>query len=240
MILLPLADRHETVWRIQHQTATTKPTRKNLWRQIIRAKIQGQRANLDPRSPAFFKLSELRDAVRSGDASNIESQAARVYWSHWLGPEHSFVRSGGTGELATPPNNLLDYGYAVVRAALARAIVSAGLVPAIGIHHSNRSNSYCLADDLIEPIRPMVDRRVRTLYRDGLITLSREAKESLLSLLTTRVAMPSEDSPSKFKTGPLGVSLHRYVSSFVECLPDMKQRRRLAIPRFCRKERNDC
>jgi len=234
-LLLPLANRHETVWRINDQMATTRPTRKNLWRQIVRAKIQGQKANLLVGSPAYSKLSELRDSVRSGDPGNVESQAARVYWANWLGTGQSFMRAGGEGDRGAAPNSLLDYGYAVIRAALARAIVSAGLVPAIGVHHSHRSNSFCLADDLIEPLRPMIDRRVRSLYLDGVTTVSREAKESLLSMLTFRVAIPSDDSTAKLRTGPLGVALHRYVASFVECLPDFAHRRRLAIPRFCRK-----
>jgi len=234
-LLLPLASRHETVWRINDQISTTRPTRKNLWRQIIRAKIQGQRANVPAGSPAYSKLADLRDSVRSGDPVNVESQAARVYWANWLGAGQSFIRAGGETERGVAPNNLLDYGYAVIRAALARATVSAGLVPAIGVHHRHRSNSFCLVDDLIEPIRPMIDRRVRLLYLDGVQTVSTEAKEALLSMLTFRVAMPSDDRSAKLRTGPLGVALHRYVASFVECLPDMAHRRRLAIPRFCRK-----
>jgi CRISPR-associated protein Cas1 len=233
-LLLPLADRHETVWRINDQIGTTKPARKRLWRQIVRAKIHGQRANLDPASPAWAKLTALRDAVRSGDPTNVESQAARVYWANWLGPGLAFTRAGGEGLEASPPNNLLDYGYSIIRAAVARAIVSAGLVPALGIHHDNRSNAFCLADDLVEPLRPMVDRRVRSLFQNGIRTLSRESKEQLLSLLTMKVSMPSTDDPTRRRTGPLGVALHRYVASFVACLPDMKQQRKLSIPQFCR------
>jgi CRISPR-associated protein Cas1 len=232
-LLLPLADRHETVWRIGDQISTTKPTRKRLWRQIVRAKIHGQRANLDPASSSFSKLAALRDSVRSGDPRNVESQAARVYWANWLGREHGFVRVAGGGGHSQPPNNLLDYGYAVMRAAMARAIVSAGLVPALGVHHENRSNSFCLADDLMEPLRPLVDRQVRALFQSGIKTLSRESKAQLLSLLTATVVIPGDDGGAKRRTGPLAVALHRYVSSFVECLPDMSQRRRLAIPQMC-------
>jgi CRISPR-associated protein Cas1 len=118
----------------------------------------------------------------------------------------------------------------VLRAAVARAIVSAGLLPALGIHHDSRSNSFCLADDLVEPLRPIVDRRVRELFLSGVDTLSRQSKEALLSLLTVRVGVPSSTDPRRRQTGPLMVSLHRYVASFVECIPVMQPRQKLAIP----------
>ena len=106
---------------------------------------------------------------------------------------------------------LLNYGYAIVRAAVARAIVVAGLLPSLGIKHCNRSNSFALADDLIEPLRPMVDVRVRSLYRRANLQLNREAKAELLKLLADDVQLGGE-------TGPLMVCLHRYVASLVKCL----------------------
>src|SRR5439155_16373374 len=128
------------------------------WRQLIRAKIRGQALNLEAGSgdsrqtcPARSKLLDYARQVRSGDASNLEAQAARVYWQHWL-PEEIFRRDADASGL----NSLLNYGYAVVRAALARAIVAAGMQPSLGLHHSNRLNSFSLADDLIEARRPVV------------------------------------------------------------------------------------
>lgn len=232
-LLLPLADRHETVWRIKDQIAIRKPTKKRLWRQIVRAKILAQSRNLPESSAASRKLRALREAVRSGDPSNIEAEAARIYWEHWLGDDVPFRRISEPTRAGLPPNNFLDYGYAVLRAAVARAIVSAGLLPALGIHHDSRSNSFCLADDLVEPLRPIVDRQARDLFLSGVETLSRESKESLLSLLSVRVGMPSSSDPRRGQTGPLMVSLHRYVASFIECIPSMQPRQRLAIPTVC-------
>src|SRR5207244_10602060 len=136
--------------------------KKQLWRQLIQAKIRGQALNLEVRSPARSKLLDYARQVRSGDASNLEAQAARVYWQNWL-PEEVFRRDADASGL----NSLLNYGYSVLRAAVARAIVAAGMQPSLGLKHSNRSNSFCLADDLLEPLRPIVDDRARELYRQG-------------------------------------------------------------------------
>lgn len=229
-LLLPLADRHETVWRIQDQIATRLPTKKRLWRQIIRAKIHGQARNLPGSSPASEKLRALRRTVRSGDPDNVEARAARLYWEHWLGEETSFSRVSSPGGGGEPPNNLLNYGYAVMRAAVARAIVSAGLIPAIGIHHRSRSNSFCLADDLVEPLRPLVDRQVQEMFVAGVREISPAAKRTLLALLVAKVKVRSSEHPGRMLSGPLMVALHRYVASFVECIPSMKPNQKLAIP----------
>ena len=107
-------------------------------------------------------------------------------------------------------NSFLNYGYAVLRAAIARAIVGAGLLPSLGLHHRNRSNSFCLADDLIEPLRPLVDDRVRELHRQGYDELNQPAKAALLEILADRVRLNDD-------VGPLMVQLHRYVASLVRC-----------------------
>ena len=158
----------------------------------------------------------------------------RVQFASALGPI-STLRGPGTSyelrhELGQSPNNLLDYGYAIMRAAVARAIVSAGLLPAIGIHHDSRSNSFCLADDLVEPLRPIVDHRVRDLFQSGVTTLSREAKQSLLSLLHAEVGVTQLGEPRQSHCGPLLVVLHRYLASFVECIPSIRDGQKLAIP----------
>ena len=122
---------------------------------------------------------------------------------------------------APPPDNLLNYGYAVFRAAIARALVAAGLHPALGIHHSNRSNAFCLADDLLEPLRPIVDAKARALFLDGVDTLDQPTKAALLELLTDPVRMKDE-------RGPVMVSLHRMVASLVDCCAG--RRRELLVP----------
>jgi CRISPR-associated protein Cas1 len=204
-VLLPLSDHSQVVWRINEQLAVGKPLKKQLWKQLIQAKIRAQAANLSPRSPARSKLLDYARQVRSGDPTNLEAQAARVYWQNWL-PEEAFRRDADLDGL----NSLLNYGYAVVRAALARAIVAAGMLPSLGLKHSNRSNAFCLADDLIEPLRPLVDDRARELYRQGFTELTTEAKAGLLKLLADDVQFGAE-------TGPLFVNLHRFVASLVKC-----------------------
>ena len=124
-----------------------------------------------------------------------------MYWANWLWQEEFRRDTSGTGL-----NSFLNYGYAVLRAAIAGAVVAAGLMPSLGVYHRNRSNAFCLADDLIEPIRPLVDDRVRELHRQGYEALDQPAKAALLEMLTCRVALGD-------KSGPLMVQLHRYVAS---------------------------
>jgi CRISPR-associated protein Cas1 len=204
-VLLPLTDHSQVVWRINDQLAASKPLCKSLWKQIVQAKIRGQAGNLLPDCPARFKLIDVARQVRSGDPTNLEAQAARVYWQNYL-PEEAFRRDADAGQL----NAMLNYGYAVMRAAVARTLVAAGLLPAIGLHHRNRSNAFCLADDLMEPLRPLVDDRGRELYRQGYTELTQECKARLLDLLAEPVLLGGEQ-------GPLMVNLHRVAASLVRC-----------------------
>jgi len=219
-ILLPIADHSQVVWRLDAQLKVSRPLQKQLWKQLVVAKVEAQAANLAADLPARRKLLSLAREVRSGDPMNIEAQAAKVYWANWL------ATSNATHNLialdterfrrdpdATGINGFLNYGYAVVRAAVARAIVAAGLLPSLGIHHRNRSNPFCLADDLIEPLRPLVDDRVRELHRQGYEELNQPAKAALLELLADRVSLGDGEE----STGPLMVQLHRYVASLVRC-----------------------
>lgn len=224
--LLPYPTHHEVVWRIDRQVRIGKVLRKQLWTQIVQAKVRAQAALLDHDAAAQSKLLALARSVRSGDPENVESQAARIYWGKWLTADDaarlrqlsgsSFRREpGGGGGL----NDLLDYGYAIFRAAVARAIVSAGMLPAIGIKHSNRGNAFCLADDLLEPLRSTIDARVRRLLRLGWVRLERTPKAELLTLLTVRAGTRAKsDTDAAAEGGPLMVALHRYVASLAECL----------------------
>ena len=218
-MLLPLADHCQVVWRVAEQAAVGKPLRKQIWSQLVRAKIRAQAKNLSAECPARKKLLELAKKVHSGDPSNVEAHAARVYWQNWL-PGETFHRDTDGDGL----NALLNYGYAIIRAAVARALVAAGLMPVLGIFHSNRSNAFCLADDLMEPLRPMVDRRVRELHRQGLAVLGPTTKAGLLRLLADPVRMNGQ-------RGPLMVSLHRMTASLVRCYQG--ETNRLEIPRPC-------
>jgi len=217
-LLLPLPNHTEVVWRIQEQIGIGKPLQKQLWQQLVRAKIRGQAANLIEGSAERTKLVALSRKVRSGDPSNVESQAARVYWSAWLDDETEFRRNPNGKD---PLNSMLNYGYSVIRGALARSIVAAGLTPAIGLHHSNRSNAFCLADDLLEPLRPLVDRKVRDLHKQGQTQIDRTAKAALLNVLVENVTVRGQ-------SGPLLVALHRMVASLIRCFEG--QDKKIVVP----------
>ncbi len=217
-LLLPLPTHTEVVWRINEQIALRKPVRKQLWKQIVQAKLRAQAANLDDTQPEKTRILHLARSVRSNDETNIEAQGARVYWRAWLGQNSPFRRNP-KGKDAL--NAMLNYGYTVIRAAVARAIVSAGLLAAIGLHHANRSNPFCLADDLMEPFRPLVDARVRDLHRAGEKDINPGVKCALLQLLADRVALDG-------RRGPLMVALPRMVASLVRCYEG--KQKKLLIP----------
>ncbi|QQS32861.1 MAG: type II CRISPR-associated endonuclease Cas1 [Acidobacteriota bacterium] len=171
---------------LSSQVGISQPAKKRLWSAIIAAKIQNQSKVLDSLLKGGTRLSEMSKRVRSGDPDNLEAQAARIYWQKLFGPEFRRERFGD-GE-----NKLLNYGYAVIRASVARALVGTGLHPGLGIKHSNQYNTFPLADDVIEPLRPFVDLRVHCIsseqrpYDDGserILDLGRPTKQDLLKLL---------------------------------------------------------
>jgi len=225
-MLLPLADHSQVVWRLHDQLNVGRPLSKQLWKQIVVAKVRAQAQNIPVGRSAHRKLLALARDVRSGDPQNIEAQAAKIYWANWLwsadGEEISieaFRRdTDGVGL-----NSFLNYGYAIVRAAVARAIVAAGLMPSLGIHHRNRSNAFCLADDLMEPLRPLVDDRVREMHRQGYDELNQPAKAALLEVLTQRMKLGDQ-------TGPLMVMLHRLAASLVRCYAGEAKQLEIPIP----------
>jgi CRISPR-associated protein Cas1 len=225
---LPISVNTQLLARLDAQLSASRPTLKRLWAMIVSAKIRAQAVALPPfegAAPIRTRLLHMARRVRSGDPENVEAQAAGVYWPELFracpAVRQPFRRRPGD-PTAEPPNNLLDYGYAAVRAAVARALVSAGLLPALGIRHRGRSNPFCLADDLMEPLRPLVDRRVRHLAERGEVGLDRTTKTELLSVLTEEIVV------GPFR-GPLLVSTTRYVSSLVESL-DMADPGRLMTP----------
>ncbi|MDX2177258.1 MAG: type II CRISPR-associated endonuclease Cas1 [Candidatus Sumerlaeia bacterium] len=202
---LPTVGHHIQTERFRAQIEATAPARKRLWQAVVREKIRRQAdACEDP--AAATRLRRLATEVKSGDTSNHEAQAAKVYWGVWRAvPEFARDPDGAH------PNPMLNYGYAVVRAAVARAIVAAGFHPGLGLQHSNRYNAFCLADDLLEPFRPAVDARVRELVRGGAEEIDKNVKRELLGILH-----------SPFRTtlgsGPLVHTLERYMASFHRCL----------------------
>ncbi len=213
-VYAPLPQNTDLLSRMHAQINVSKPTRKRLWSRIVAAKIKAQARNLPTDSGIRARLLGISRAVRSGDPDNREAYAAMLYWPVLFSRSPDIVRPfrrvpGEPG--ATAPNSLLDYGYAVLRAAVARAIVGAGLLPALGLRHVGRSNFFCLADDLVEPLRPMIDARVQVLVREGKLDLRQETKADLIRVLWTTVQTGSE-------AGPLQVALSHYVASLVRCL----------------------
>jgi len=206
--------------RLRLQIESSRPCGKRIWQQIVKAKIMAQAELLGKDDRAFAKLATLAGEVRSGDPSNVEAHAAKVYW-RGLFPDGSFRRHRD-GE---PPNNLLNYGYMALRAAVARAVCAAGLHPSIGLHHRNRYNPFCLADDLVEPLRPLVDARVRELWQGGKTDVDRETKAVLLGVLTETVRTGGE-------SGPLLVALGKMVASLVAVMSGKVKK--LQVPRACK------
>jgi CRISPR-associated protein Cas1 len=180
---------HAQTRRFAAQVRAPLPMRKRLWQQLIRAKIRAQAAALEELYGTDHGLAALVPKVRSGDPANVEARAARRYWAH-LFDDHRFRRNPDNED----ENLLLNYGYAVLRAIVGRAVCAAGLHPSIGLHHHNRSNPFCLADDLMEPFRPKVDRAVVEYVssRPGFQGVEASAKQHLIGELSGRYAIEGQ------------------------------------------------
>jgi len=175
--LVPMVGHHAQGERLRAQAEASMPTRKRAWQSIVRAKLAWQGATLAACGAPDAPLRSLTKKVRSGDVSNIEAQGARRYWSLLFGVDfRRDPESGGT-------NAQLNYGYAVMRSAAARAIAAAGLHPGLGIHHGSHKNPMPLADDLMEPFRPVVDAGIRIGLADKHSELTPETKRRLVKLL---------------------------------------------------------
>lgn len=203
-MFLPLQAHHRQTQRFAAQAKAAVPLRKRLWRQIVCAKIAAQAKTLQSLFGQDFGLRALIPQVRSGDTSNVEARAARRYWPQ-LFADSRFRRAPDVEDQNIP----LNYGYGVLRAIVARAICAAGLHPSVGIHHHNRSNPYCLADDLMEPFRPIVDRAVAELcaQQDVVGELDRAAKQHLISALTVRYELDAARRTLFDTVGRLAASL---------------------------------
>lgn len=194
--------------RFRAQIEATEPLKKQLWQQTVKAKITNQAALLQQWSINNNYLKTAAQSVKSGDADNNEAKAAAYYWSHLFPDAWQFFRK----REGPPPNNLLNYGYAILRATMARAIVGAGLLPTFGIFHRSRYNAYCLADDMMEPYRPFVDMIVRKIVdkTSAVETLTQELKVQLLALPTMDVLLNDE-------TSPLMIATQRTAASLAKC-----------------------
>ncbi|MGN6268550.1 MAG: type II CRISPR-associated endonuclease Cas1 [Sphingomonas sp.] len=203
-VTLPIEGHHAQNARFRAQWGASKPLCKQLWRRIVTAKIAMQGSLLAARGIAgadAFPLIARR--VKSGDSDNLEAQAARRYWPLLMGPEFRRDRN------SPGANALLNYGYAVIRATVARAVIAAGLHPTIGINHANRGNAFVLADDLVEPFRPLVDALVVAMVAQGLDTLDPRLKRQFARLIAFDLRIGGEASPMSIAAVRLAQSLAR-------------------------------
>ena len=192
-MMLPLDAHHVQTERHRAQVENSAPVRKRAWQAIVRAKIVQQAAVLSHFNGSHGGLAPMARRVRSGDPDNLEAQAAQRYWPRLFGKSFRRDRS------AEGVNALLNYGYAVVRAAVARGVVAAGLIPSLGVHHRHRGNPFCLADDLLEPYRSFVDWRVRQMVGEGEESVpalaERQTRAALLSLFNETVHVGGRREP---------------------------------------------
>jgi len=206
-MMLPLGAHHVQTERHRAQVEASLPVKKRVWQSLVSAKIAQQGAVLIHFTGGHGGLLPLAKRVRSGDPDNLEAQAAQRYWPLLFGKD--FRRDRNEESI----NAMLNYGYAVVRAAVARSIVASGLIPSLGVFHSNRSNPFCLADDLFEPYRPFVDWRVRLLVNEAAgerLSLDDKAvRASLLSLFTETVLVGGRRNPMLLAIQTSATSLAR-------------------------------
>lgn len=190
--------------RHRHQWNASLPTFKQAWAQLIKAKLENQAAVLAAMNQDHAQLLRMARDVKSGDPDNMEAQGAKYYWPRLFGKEFSREREG------TFPNNYLNYGYAIVRAGMARALVGAGLCLSLGIFHHNQYNPYALADDCMEPFRPWVDLTVARLLPELTSDeLEKSSKATLVGILHQDVAFPDHQSPMMIAMDKLATSLAR-------------------------------
>lgn len=190
--------------RYRDQINVSEPLKKNLWKQTVEAKIRNQAALLDKLDKDGDLLKPYWQNVKSGDADNREGVAAKIYWDALFGNDFMRYRTGGS------PNEMLNYGYTVLRAAVARSLMGSGLFPAFGIYHRNRYNAFPLADDIMEPYRPFVDEIVFNLYANGETELNKDVKAEILKLLYV-------DTVFDKVTRPLDLGLSVTTSSLAKC-----------------------
>lgn len=216
-LLLPLEGNTLQSERYKQQIAASVPLKKQLWQQTIQAKIANQAALLKTLGIDIEPMLYFERSVKSGDPDNYEGRAAAYYWKNIFNGiiTNDFVR----GRFEENPNNLLNYGYAVLRATVARSLVGSGLLPTLGIHHRNKYNAFCLADDIMEPYRPFVDKLVVDILKDfdDVSELTTELKARLL-------VIPALDVVIEGKNSPLMIATQRTTSSLNECFEGISRK----------------
>jgi CRISPR-associated protein Cas1 len=200
--------------KFQAQISASLPLKKQLWQQTIIAKIENQAALLQQQGADHRPLLAMARNVKSGDSDNCEAQAAVYYWKSLFPDFLSFKRE----REGLPPNNLLNYGYAILRAAMARSIVASGLIPTLGIFHRNQYNAYCLADDIMEPYRPYVDKIVCDIVKmhGRFLDMTPNMKEQLLGVPKINVLIGEQ-------TSPLMHAIQRSTASLSKCFDGLSK-----------------
>lgn len=205
--------------RFQAQVEASEPLKKQLWQQTIKAKIRNQAALLKQQGYEIENMLHWADNVKSGDPDNLEGRSSAWYWAHLFAPKLDFIRDPS----GMPPNNLLNYAYAIVRATVARSLVGSGLLPTLGIFHRNQYNAYCLADDVMEPFRPYADQLVVQIVKGDAPyeELTTELKKKML-------ALPAMDVTVQGETSPLMVAVQRTTASLARCF--LGETRKISYP----------
>lgn len=218
-MLLSLDSNHIQSEVFRQQINASEPLKKNLWKQTIEAKIQNQALHLKKQGTNNIGLRNIAKTVKSGDADNREGFAARLYWKSLIGSDFYRDRFG------PPPNHFLNYGYILLRSAVARALSGSGLLSTLGIHHRNRYNAYCLADDIMEPYRPYVDEIAVDMYEKypDVLILEKEHKAELLKLMAIDVEIGQVKRP-------LMVALSITTASLAKCFSG--ETRKITYPVF--------
>ena len=215
-LLLPLYGNTTQNERFRRQIDASLPLKKQLWQQTVKTKISNQAAILSRHSTENTRcMSIWVNEVKSGDTDNMEARAAAFYWKVLLRDIPGFTRDKD----GIPPNNLLNYGYAILRAIVARALVCSGLLPTLGIHHHNRYNAYCLADDIMEPYRPYVDDLIMKIINDGI-----DCQEITKEIKTRLLSIPTIEVKKKKKKSPLFVAMSQTTASLYKCFAGESRR----------------
>ncbi|MFO7444794.1 MAG: type II CRISPR-associated endonuclease Cas1 [Ignavibacteriaceae bacterium] len=207
-LLLPLSVNQLQQKKFEAQINASEPLKKQLWQQTISAKIKHQAKLLRRKKIKAENMLKWAKDVKSGDPDNLEGRAAAYYWKNLFPKELEFNRD----RYGLPPNQLLNYGYAVLRAVVARSLAASGLLPTLGIHHHNKYNAYCLADDIMEPYRPFVDAIVCEIVENGedFEALTPSIKRQLLEIPAITIRINNE-------TSPLMVGVQRTTASLAKC-----------------------
>ena len=207
-LMLPLSGNTTQTERFKDQIEASVPLKKQLWQQTVEAKIRNQAYLLEKSTSSIVKnMLAWANDVKSGDPDNYEARAAVYYWANLFPGIQGFTRH----REGIAPNNLLNYGYAVLRAVIARSLVASGLLPTLGIHHRNKYNAYCLADDIMEPYRPFVDSVIIDILKknDDISEISKEHKTLLLNIPVLDVVINGQRSPLMIAVAQTTASLYQ-------------------------------